>query len=146
MADQFSIRLEDCLSRTLMSISFPLFDQVFDGSPEPTGPPLSGQDLKESGIAEVQRNANPEWLEAFRLALERVARSQRRFTSDAIWEEFEKGDTPYQHEPRAAGAVVVKAIKDGVIVPVTSLFWKSNRPLCHHRPKQVYQSLIYTQR
>lgn len=98
---------------------------------------------KRTAIAQVQRNANPEWMDAFRLALENVARNQWRFTSDAIWEELERGTCPPQHEPRAAGAVVVKAIKDKVIFPVTNLFWKSERPLCHNRPKQVYQSLIY---
>lgn len=131
----------------------PLFDRVFEqGESNLPVKPRSILDdsetairAKHSAIAQVQRNANPEWLEAFRQALERVARSQHRFTSDAIWEEFERqSNRPSQHEPRAAGAVVVKAIKDRVIFPVTNLFWKSNRSTCHHRPKQVYQSLIYS--
>lgn len=107
--------------------------------------PESAIRAKHSAIAQVQRNANPEWLDAFRQALERVARSQYRFTSDAIWEEFERQlDRPSQHEPRAAGAVVVKAIKDGVIVPEANLFWRSTSPRCHNRPKRVYRSLIYS--
>lgn len=114
-----------------MSEHLPLFDVI------------TANEAKRAAIAQVERNANPEWLDAFRAALEKVARNQLQFTSDAVWEQFEKDwPRPYQHEPRAAGAVVVGAIKDGVIVTVKNMFWKSKRRTCHARPKQVYQSLI----
>ena len=31
----------------------PLFEKVFDGTPAPTGPQLTGEDLRDSGIASV---------------------------------------------------------------------------------------------
>ncbi len=110
-----------------------------------SGPPITAVEVKREAIARVERNANQDWLDAFRRALEIVARRTLRFTADAIWEQFEKDyPQPYQHEPRAAGPVVVRAIKDGVIVTVKNMFWNSNRRSCHNRPIQVYQSLIYS--
>lgn len=36
-----------------MSTSLPLFDPLFAGKPEPQGKPLSGEDLRDSGIESV---------------------------------------------------------------------------------------------
>lgn len=116
----------------------PLFDQIF------AGPAITAVEAKREAIARVERNANEEWLKAFRRALETVARRRLRFTADAIWEQFEKDyPQPETHDPRAAGPVVLRAIKDGVIFKVQNMFWNSNRRSCHGRPIQVLQSLIY---
>lgn len=51
-------------------MSLPLFDKVFAGRAEPTGPPLTGEDLKKSGMDSVMRHT-PDWyVDAFRLAVE----------------------------------------------------------------------------
>lgn len=114
-------------------------DEFLQGDPLPTA-----VEAKQAAIAQVERNANKEWLEAFRRALEKAARRKLRFTADDIWDDFERDyPQPAQHEPRAAGAVVVKAIKDGVIVTVKNMFWNSRRKSCHNRPIQVYQSLVF---
>lgn len=127
----------------------PLFDRALDQmQAEAHGPHLrliAAQVARLEAIAAVDKNANKEWMAAFRRALEVVARQKLRFTADDVWEQLEKDyhPLPEQHEPRAAGAVVVRAIKDGVIVTVKNMFWNSRRKSCHNRPIQVYQSLIF---
>ena len=116
----------------MMVQELPLFDRVKEG-----------EQRKRDAITQVKEHANPDWIDSFRAALARVAYSQYQFTSDAVWDEFERSvNKPSQHEPRAAGAVMVQGIKTGLIRPVKNLFWKSTRPACHRRPKQVYQSLV----
>lgn len=107
------------------------------------GQPVTAEAARDEAIARVENNANQDWLDAFRRALERVARGRLHFNTDPVWEEFEREyPQPKQHEPRAAGAVVVKAMRDGVISP-TDMFWASNRKSCHKRPLRVYRSLIF---
>lgn len=36
-----------------MSTNHPLFDKVFSGTPAPSGPPLTGSDLRDSGIQQA---------------------------------------------------------------------------------------------
>lgn len=36
-----------------MSTNHPLFEPLFSGTPEPTGPPLTGKDLRDSGIQQA---------------------------------------------------------------------------------------------
>jgi hypothetical protein len=36
-----------------MSTNHPLFDRVFSGTPEQPGPPLTGEDLRDSGIQQA---------------------------------------------------------------------------------------------
>lgn len=118
----------------------PLFEHVF------SGPAISAQEVKREAIARVERNANKEWLEAFRRALEYVAKRQLMFTADSVWKRLERDyPHPETHEPRAAGAVVVRAIKDKVII-TTNEFWNSDRRSCHGRKIQAYRSLIYDAR
>ena len=40
--------------------TYPLFEQVFSGTPEPTGPPLTGEELKISGMESVVSHT-PDW-------------------------------------------------------------------------------------
>lgn len=115
----------------------PLFDQIF------SGPAITAVEVKREAIARVERNANPEWKAAFRRALEYVAKRQLMFTADPVWKRFEQDyPHPETHEPRAAGAIVVQAMKDKVIV-TTDQFWNSERRSCHGRKIQAYRSLIY---
>lgn len=119
----------------------PLFRDLF------AGPAITAAEVKNEAIARVGRNANPEWMAAYRRALETVARRTLRFSADEIWIQFEKDyPHPETHDPRAAGAVVVKAMKDGVIIKVQNMFRNSTRRSCHNRPLQILQSMIYDAR
>lgn len=105
---------------------------------------VAAQADKRAAIKRVADHANKAWLNVFYSALERVAHRLPHFTADDVWQEYESTpDRPTQHEPRAAGAVVVRAIKTGLIRPVENSFKRSNRRSCHNRPIQVYESLIY---
>lgn len=48
-----------------MSSNHPLFDRVFAGTPEPTGPPLTGKDLRDSGIEAVLQHTPESYKQAF---------------------------------------------------------------------------------
>lgn len=55
-------------------MSLPLFDRIFAGQPIPTGPRLTGEDLKRSGMESVERHT-PQWyLDAFQAAVESFPR------------------------------------------------------------------------
>lgn len=55
-------------------MTLPFFDQIFDGTPAPTGPPLTGEELKRSGMESVERHT-PEWYrKAFHAAVESFPR------------------------------------------------------------------------
>ena len=108
------------------------------------GRALSVQEVKREAIDRAARGASLEWRNAFRQALEKVARERLRFTADPVWKVFEQDFRDWQSaHPRAAGAVVLRAMKDGVIVKVVNMFWNSKRRSCHGRPIQVYQSTIF---
>lgn len=71
--------------------SLPLFDKVFSGSPAPTGKPLSGEDLKQSGMRSVFRHT-PDWYrDAFKSAVEKFPQG-KRFTVEDVREVV--GDPP----------------------------------------------------
>ena len=107
------------------------------------GPPVTAEEVTEEAIARVERNANQDWLDAFMRALKKVAREKLHFNTDSVWEAFEADyPQPDQHEPRAAGAVVRLAMKEGTIA-ATDMFWNSKRKSCHKRPLRVYRSLIF---
>lgn len=48
-----------------MSTNHPLFDKVFSGVADPAGPPLTGEDLKTSGMESVLKHAPEEYQAKF---------------------------------------------------------------------------------
>ena len=56
------------------------------------------------------------------------------FTTDYLWEQVET--TP--NEPRAMGAVMTRAKKEGLVSP-TGKYIKSRRPECHARPVMIWR-------
>lgn len=105
---------------------------------------VEAREAKNAAIEQVERNAKKEWLEAFLRAYRVTARQKLRFSADDVWDTFLADyPTPLTHNPKAAGAVAVRAMKEKVIVSVVNMFWKSRRKSCHNRPIQVYQSLIF---
>jgi hypothetical protein len=99
---------------------------------------------RDAAIEQVEANADPDWKEAFYQAVETVAGRMEEFTADEVWEHLSTvPNVPKQHEPRAAGAVIVRAMKNGVIRAKPNFFQKSRRRSCHSSPIQVYESRIY---
>lgn len=91
------------------------------------------QVLRDESIKKVEENADAEWLEAAYEAVLKVAKRCDMFTSDDVWAEV---DLPAR-EPRAMGAVMMKAYRNGVIQPTT--YWQeSRRRSAHARPLRVW--------
>ena len=100
---------------------------------------MNGLQLKEEAIARVEANANEEWKQAAYLAMYFVARQQEYLTSDDVWSGLVDGSAS-THEPRAMGAILKRAAKEGIIVATDD--WRvSSRPECHGRPVRVWRSL-----
>ena len=86
-----------------MSSNHPLFDKVFEGKPEPTGPPLTGEDLKRSGMESVERHT-PDWYrDAFAAAVEKFPRG-KTFTVEDVREIV--GDPPKGTHYNAMGPLM----------------------------------------
>lgn len=101
---------------------------LFD--PMPTATP------KERGMAQAWSGTSDEWkVEAFE-AVKELCRTRAEFTADDL-EAVAKGT----HEPRAIGALLVKASKAGMCVK-TNRMMKSRIDRCHNREKAVWRSLI----
>ena len=95
-------------------------------------------------IERADTNANPDWKNAFYESLVTVAERTLEFSADEIWEHLlSQPGIPAQHEPRAAGAVILRAVRAHVIKIKPNYFVKSRRRSCHSSPIQVYESLIY---
>lgn len=94
----------------------------------------------DASIEQVEEHAHAEWLAAAMLAVRDLARHNDTFTTDQVWELLEL-DNVATHEPRAMGAVMRRASKDGLI-EATGNYVKSARPECHARPVPVWSSRV----
>jgi hypothetical protein len=94
-------------------------------------------------ILQVHLNANAEW-ERYALAcIAVVASTHSDFTADEVAEQMaRKTDAPKTHEPRAMGAVMLKAAAEGLI-DSTEEFKASTRSSTHNSPRRVWRSLIF---
>lgn len=98
-----------------------------------------GATLREQAIDRTER-ANQGWI---RLALQVVrdlAHSNAEFTTDKVWHYLKDDEPPT--EPRAMGAVMRKAVAEG-LVSNTNRTVCSVRPGCHRRPIRVWKSLLF---
>ena len=86
-------------------------------------------------LAEVEDNANPDFIDEAMAVIEHLARVRAEFTTDDVWPLL----TTSTHEPRALGAVMRKAAKAGGIKR-TDRVRKSSRVACHQRPIAVWES------
>jgi hypothetical protein len=94
---------------------------------------------KEEAIALVASGMNPEWCDDALIAIKNLALREDEFTTDKVWEELGTFSTAATPEPRAMGAVMVKARKLGYVVP-TNTYLNSSRVSCHNRPLRIWKS------
>lgn len=80
--------------------------------------------------------AEPEWYRAAEYALEVLIRRGNNFTTDELHKELQNYEVS-THEPRALGAIIRQASKNGLIRS-TGQFKKSTRPECHRRPVSIW--------
>ena len=86
-------------------------------------------------------NANDEWKAKADAAIEAIARSMPKFTTDDVWE---FGNLPETRENRALGGRIRAAVNRGIIRgPVGQV--KTRQVRSHASPKNVWESLIHGQ-
>ena len=93
--------------------------------------------LANKAIDKAAAGADAEWWAAARLAIRALCNRGTPFTTDAVWFLLDRAQVK-THDPRALGAVVRAACKDGLIRPPGE-YHKSIRKECHRRPLAVWQ-------
>ena len=99
----------------------------------------AGQAARDKALEQVARNADIAWRNAASQVIYDLTLVKHRFTTDDIWARLAQMDVE-THEPRAMGAVVKQAMKDGLIAPSED-YQMSMRAACHSRPVRVWISL-----
>lgn len=142
-----------------------LFDDDSDGPPwprcrcDPNRPDLSvhakgcplwteparfdkgeSEERREEAIARAGAAADSDWKVLARKAIEQLARARETFTTDDVWKLL-PADVAETHEPRALGAIMRAAARDGII-EATDEWTLSEQVSCHRRPKRVWRSLV----
>ena len=94
---------------------------------------------KQEALAQVESNANPEWVQAARAAVKRVAENKPYFTSDDVWIELEQNSTITTHNPAAMGAVM-KFVQSSKLGEATGKHKPSIRTKTHKRQLMIWKS------
>lgn len=93
--------------------------------------------ITEEAIGRARDHANQVWLRDARRAVEVLAAKMLPFTTDDVWALLEKVSVAATHEPRALGAVMRQAQRDGLIRR-TGGWISTTRPQAHTRPCAVW--------
>jgi hypothetical protein len=99
---------------------------------------LQGSLLRDLALERLE-DAHAAWMEGAVLVIARVAHDQARLTSDDVWQAMPP--TLHVTDPRALGAAMRRAERDGTIRP-TATWALSTRAVCHRRPLRVWESLV----
>ncbi len=94
---------------------------------------------RDQAIERSEDHAHAEWLAMALLTVQKMGLLGGTFTTDDVWRWLDHyGVTT--HEPRAMGAVMKRAVKDGLIEP-TGVYVKSTRKVNHARPQVQYRGV-----
>ncbi|HEX7330371.1 MAG TPA: hypothetical protein VF290_02660 [Pyrinomonadaceae bacterium] len=118
-------------------MSLPLFEQVFAGEPEPTDRPLTGAELRDSGMASVLSHTPEEFKERFARRVEGFPRGYR-FTMDRVVDEL--GGRPADVHPNAIGALTSSMVKRSLIKR-TGVMLKGERASLHRTDMPEWERL-----
>ncbi len=102
--------------------------------------PELGERARDEGILRAADGAGEEWLRLAYAAIVALARSCDSFTADHVW----ASGLPKPDEPRALGAVMLRAQRDGVIEPLR-VFRQTAQASRHRAPVRVWRSLLHAQ-
>lgn len=91
-----------------------------------------------AAIRQVEQHADPQWLAAALSIIKRLCVHKLYLTSDTVWAGLADAGIPAPREPRALGAVMRTAAKDGLIEP-TGRYVASERVECHGRPIAIWK-------
>lgn len=98
----------------------------------------TGAQLRDEAIQQVEEHADPDWKDVAYRVVATLTETMSEFTTDDVWYELQRSPNS-THEPRALGAVMRRAARDGLIVP-TDRYRESTRPICHRSPKRVWRA------
>lgn len=115
----------------------PLFDKVFDGTPTPTGPPLTGEVLKISGMESAVRHAPGWYRDAFVEAVRNLPKGSLITVEDV---RAVVGDPPENTSPNCMGGLMRRAAGMKFIVR-TSERRKAKRVSLHASELSVWRRL-----
>ena len=100
---------------------------------------LDAERAKIIAIDRVEAGADDSWLAAAHLVVKTLAKVEDYFTTDLVWERLEFLGVEQPQEPRAMGAVIRRAVREGLI-EATGRYEPSGRVDCHARPCMVWRS------
>jgi len=95
---------------------------------------------RDAAIGRVDDNAATKWKTNVDAVIRALAFTETEFTTDDVWQLLAEWGIDAPHEPRALGAAMTRAAKNGVIV-ATDRVRNSERVVCHAAPKRVWKSL-----
>jgi len=94
----------------------------------------SAEDLRDQAIEKLEV-AYDNWISSVLKIISSIPH-QQTFTTDYLWEQVDSEP----REPRAMGAVMTKARKDGLVC-ATGNYVKSRRAECHARPVMIWRRM-----
>ena len=98
------------------------------------------RDRRERAIKKVEENARPEWKDIAYESLLKTAGDLNYLIVDEVWKRMPRGYST--HENRAMGAVMRRALADGVISK-TEQYRPSAKASSHGAIRSVWKSEIY---
>lgn len=93
--------------------------------------------ITNEAIGRARDHADTPWLRDAYKAVKTLAGWGQPFTTDDVWALLEKVSIAATHEPRALGAVMRQAQREGLIRS-TGTWQKTTRPQAHTRPCAVW--------
>lgn len=119
----------------------PLFDQVFSGTPVPTGKPLTGGDLRDAGIQQALDHLERVKAEYIETCLEKIRalRSGTLITSEDL--RGLAGDPPVGCENSMAGILKRAASKKHGLIVNTGEDRPAKRPSIHAKNLTIWRRL-----
>jgi hypothetical protein len=101
-----------------------------------------GRRRRDEALDRLEK-AHEIWLEIAESIIHWLAITKQEFTTDQVWSRLERrGEEGIPREPRALGALMTRAKRQGVIRP-TDRTVLSCRPQCHCRPIRVWRSNVF---
>jgi hypothetical protein len=101
----------------------------------------ASREAADEAIEEAHGGADPAWRGVALHAVEVIARHRPTLTTDDVWYVLDLHDVEHPDEPRALGAIMLLAARQGLIEPTNER--RASRRIVHHAfPCRVWRSLI----
>jgi hypothetical protein len=102
---------------------------------------FSAREARDEALERVEANANLDWKEEAFKAVVLAATELRQLTADDVYDRLPSGI--FTHEPRALGPVMLRALRDSLIIKANVAARPSRRRSLHASPRTVWDSQIF---